>query len=118
MVQPNEKKAHCLLRRLVLGTLLLLSAATERVQAESGPLLSQAAPRTDLLGDPLPVGAVARLGSVRGKAGNTVASFAVSPDGKFFAGGGADRKTVCLWDAVSGNELRVLRGHQHEIGGV
>lgn len=66
--------------------------------------------RTDLLGDPLPEGAVARIGSVRYRIGK-VGPYALSPDGKTLAVEGP--LGVMLWDVETGKpQLRIsLRGH-------
>src|SRR5438874_2619950 len=45
--------------------------------------------RVDALGDPLPDGVVARLGTLRFVQPNGIHSLAVSPDGKLIATGGA-----------------------------
>jgi WD40 repeat protein len=48
---------------------------------------------------------------------DTVEAVAVSPDGKFFATGSFD-KTVKLWDAATGKELRTYSGPQGHTGQV
>jgi WD40 repeat protein len=60
--------------------------------------------RTDALGDPLPDGAVARLGSLRWQPIDRVTQLAFSPDGKRLVSGGDAGLSV--WDAASGRELR------------
>ncbi|HYV38150.1 MAG TPA: hypothetical protein VE988_20865, partial [Gemmataceae bacterium] len=61
-------------------------------------------PARDLHGDPLPPGAVARLGMARWLQG-TIADFAeFLPDGKTVVTVSDDR-TVCLWEFPSGREL-------------
>jgi RNA polymerase sigma factor (sigma-70 family) len=55
-------------------------------------------------GDKLPAKAVARLGSVRFRHGDTLLSVAYTPDGKFLVTTGKDL-TVRVWDVASGKEL-------------
>ncbi len=59
--------------------------------------------RLDLAGDPLPPGAVARLGSVRLRHGGFVSSLAFTPDGKGLLAG-ADDGSLVLWDPATGKE--------------
>lgn len=47
---------------------------------------TQTSPRVDAYGDPLPPGAVARFGSVRWRAPETVTSLMFTPDGRFLIG--------------------------------
>ena len=46
-----------------------------------------------------------------------VNSVSYSPDGRRIASGSAD-KTVRVWDAESGAELAVLRGHESRVTSV
>lgn len=62
-------------------------------------------PTTDFYGDPLPPGAVARLGTSRWRPGNTVTRLAFSPDNKLVASGGWNDHFV-LWDAATGKVIQ------------
>ena len=73
--------------------------------------------RTDLHGDPLPPGAIARMGTVRLRHDAFVNSVAFAPDGKTIASA-SDDKTVRLWDVASGKEIRQFRGHQDVVRSV
>ena len=75
------------------------------------------APRTDLFGDPLPKGAISRMGTVRLRHETPVAFLAVSPDGKMLASAGYGifgsgdfryKRSIILWDLSTGKELRRL----------
>jgi RNA polymerase sigma factor (sigma-70 family) len=75
----------------------------------------QAQAATDRFGDPLPHGAVARLGTVRFRPGTSIDCVTFAPDGKVLACGGVDGM-VSLWDADTGKNLRRLGGRLDAFG--
>ena len=68
-------------------------------------------PPTDLFGDPLPDGAVVRLGTERMRHGGQVNAIAFSPDGKHVLSGAWDRSIV-LWDVKTARRVRTFEGHK------
>ena len=69
-------------------------------------------PPLDLYGDPLPEGAVARLGTVRLRLAKGAPSSALSPDGKTIAVAGDHDTVVRLWDTGTGQLLQAVAGHE------
>src|SRR5215472_7660122 len=79
---------------------LIVGAATLMETAALGKQ-----PRLDLVGDPLPPGAVARLGTTRLHHAGNLYGPVFSPDGKTFVTGDG-YGLVRLWDVTTGKELR------------
>jgi hypothetical protein len=61
--------------------------------------------RTDLFGDPLPPGALARMGTIRFRQGGEIGQIAFSSNSKMLAGA-SDDGAVYLWDPATGKEIR------------
>jgi RNA polymerase sigma factor (sigma-70 family) len=66
--------------------------------------------RLDAHGDPLPSGAVSRLGTLRFRHRAPVNGVAYSPDGKLLATGGSHDYQVRLWEAATGRLLASVPG--------
>lgn len=89
--------------RLVVGLLLTLCSAAS-VAGE------KKLPRTDLYGDPLPPGAVARLGTHRLRHLWEINSVGYAPDGKTIASADGTG-VVAIWDAVTGKRRHMFLDH-------
>jgi len=92
-----------------------LLTLTALVLALRTTVVAGAQPAADRYGDPLPPGAVARMGTLRLRHAATTLAFA--PDGKTFATGGADA-LIRLWDVADGREIRTFEGHAGQVGAV
>lgn len=87
------------LRKMKTATVLLIIFAT------GAEFQKRKQPRLDLHGDPLPEGAIARLGTVRLYHGSELRCLLYSPDGKTVISGGGT-ETIRFWDVKSGKEVR------------
>jgi WD40 repeat protein len=63
-------------------------------------------PRIDAFGDPLPAGAVTRIGTIRFRHSDTIYSLAYSPDGKRITS--AAQNAFAVWDARTGRRLSLV----------
>jgi len=84
-----------------LALLALSVGAGPEVAAPPAPPVSAAKKqeRLDGYGDPLPAGALFRLGTVRLRASGWIYSMAIAPDGKTLASASHDA-TVLVWSVV------------------
>ena len=121
----SSLRGHCFL----LAIVLVLWSGSGSLDGLPGK--EQKKPRMDQYGDPLPEGAIARLGTLRLVHLGRLASVAVSPDGKIVASGVSEgneiylgeklihksglgtgirvtQATVRLWDVASGKLIRVI----------
>ena len=96
---------HLCRLHFVMATSLLLALVGPSYGDK--PSMQENPARTDQYGDPLPDGAVQRLGSLRLQHGGQIFSVAYSPDGKLLASGGND-KAVRLWDPATGKQVRKI----------
>jgi WD40 repeat protein len=80
--------------------------------AEPGetPPAATVPPKVDALGDPLPPGAVMRLGTTRLRHWEYVNSLTFAPDGKMLVSAGWD--AVRAWDVATGKELAPFGGEE------
>ncbi len=101
MADPHRNRTA---PRIVSAAAFVLAILTVGVSGAE-PQPSKAPVRTDRLGDPLPPGAVARIGTARLRHGAAQA-MAFSPDGTVLATGGEN--SVSLWEVRSGREIRRL----------
>jgi WD40 repeat protein len=95
---------------LALSSLLVAVTLGAPQPAASGPDKAGPAsrPRVDQNGDPLPRGAVARLGTLRFRQGAGVNALVWSPDGRSLLSAGMFSKRVRVWDPLTGCQTRSL----------
>ena len=96
-----------------LGMCLALSAEAAQKPSPSNPAKAKL-PRTDVYADPLPEGALVRMGTVRGRLPGSVEACVFSPDGKTLLAAGGD-KAIYLFDAQTRRLLRQLRQHKDYV---
>ena len=95
---------------VVFIALPLLASPQEPPPTEKQPPQDQAPKaRLDLYGDPLPEGAVARIGTTKLRHSGMVTSLAYSTDGRTISVATADRR-IRVWDPKVGKQIGQLAG--------
>jgi WD40 repeat protein len=97
-------------------TLFLCLASGLTPLAITGAGAQEKAARMDRHGEPLPPGALARLGTLKWQQKTGVTAVAFAPDGKTLAAGsGPADGSIYLRDTATGRVLRRLQGHTREV---
>src|SRR5262245_56637232 len=96
---------------VAMGRDLLLNHAEAKMSITSvliacSYLIACVSPFSDRYGDPLPPGALARLGTARLRAGTPIMSVAFSPHGRRLLTVGQDDGRIILWDVGTGKHIR------------
>lgn len=73
--------------------------------------------RVDLYGDPLPPGAIARIGTTRLGSAPRVSTLAFASDGNLIVTGSSDGR-VTLWESATGRPSVTMEGHTHAVDSV
>src|SRR5689334_15936863 len=94
------------LKHQSIATIALTLIALVVLQSADAPEKPQAG-RTDLFGDPLPEGALARLGTLRWRHGGPVYFTGFSADGKQLVTASMDG-SVRVWEVATGKLLNTL----------
>jgi RNA polymerase sigma factor (sigma-70 family) len=102
-----------LLGTLTAGALVMHPEPAPQPPAKPAPAAlpsPQPRARLDLHGDPLPAGALARLGTIRFRHSYFTGGVVFSPDGKKLAtlGGNSSARPLVIWDAQTGRQLLEL----------
>jgi len=87
---------------LVFGLSILVGGASAE------PPEDKPSARTDRYGDPLPEGAIARLGTVRFRHAGALHAMAFSPDGKILVASSDDKNMLVIWDRTNGRKVREI----------
>jgi WD40 repeat protein len=100
------------MRAFLLAAVLCTPVTFTLAHDDSAPVPAKDVARNplrDTHGDPLPPGAIARLGTLRWRTTTRALSLTFSPDGKRLAS--TDRHWVRLWDVASGKEIGSAAAH-------
>jgi WD40 repeat protein/beta-lactamase regulating signal transducer with metallopeptidase domain len=105
------RRAACTVALLAAAACLAVAGVGPLHLAADGASTATASPEVqspataDSHGDPLPDGALARLGTIRLRHGADITFVAFGPDGKTLITAGDDN-TIRLWELASGKEIR------------
>ena len=108
----TRRKLNALAILAMTAGVLLAGAALLAFQPPH-PAKSES-PRLDAYGDPLPPGAIARLGTERLRQGFMTYAAVFSPDGKTVASTSAGQG-ICLWEAATGKQIHRFEGHTDDV---
>jgi WD40 repeat protein len=96
----------------VLIVVMFLELTVFNGGPEWQPSTQSAAERVDQVGDPLPEGALLRLGTAHSRHHDVIHTLALTPDGKTVATAGSKEEypeePIRLWDVATGREVRKL----------